>query len=162
MKLKLISSAMLLCITSTVAYAHGDDEAAAIGKPGNDKKVTRTVSVGMSDTMRFTPSQLTVRSGETIRFVVKNTGKLRHEMVLDTEAGLKEHAALMRRVPEMEHADANAVTVEPGRSAQIIWQFTKAGVVDFACLEPGHFEAGMAGKIAVRDGRRSDNEMAAR
>ena len=161
MKLRLISSALLLCIASAVAYAHGDDEGTAIGKPGNTTKVTRTVSVGMSDTMRFNPSQVTVRSGETIRFVVKNAGKIRHEMMLGTEAGLKDHAALMRKFPEMEHAEPNAVTVEPGKSAQMIWQFTKAGVVDFACLEPGHYEAGMAGKIAVREGGAS-NEMAAR
>jgi uncharacterized cupredoxin-like copper-binding protein len=162
MKFILLTSAMFLCVASPAAYSHGDDETFPVGKPGNAANVTRTVNVEMSDAMRFSPSQLTVKRGETVKFVVKNTGKIRHEMMLGTEAGLKEHAALMRKFPEMEHAEANAVTVNAGKSAQVIWQFSKTGVVDFACLEPGHYEAGMVGRIAVREGGSTDKEIAAR
>lgn len=122
MKFVLLTSAMFLCVASSAAYSHGDDETFPVGKPGNAANVTRTVNVEMSDLMRFSPSQLTVKRGETVKFVVKNTGKIRHEMMLGTEAGLKEHAALMRKFPEMEHAEANAVTVNAGKSAQVIWQ----------------------------------------
>jgi uncharacterized cupredoxin-like copper-binding protein len=123
--------------------------AAALGRPGDAKKVSRTIEVGMSDDMRFTPASVNVRQNETIRFVVKNTGKLKHELVLGTLAALKEHAAMMQKFPEMEHDDPNAVTVEPGRTGSLVWQFTRAGTFDFACLVPGHFEAGMKGRIAV-------------
>jgi uncharacterized cupredoxin-like copper-binding protein len=64
-------------------------------------------------------------------------------------AELKKHAALMQKFPSMEHEDPNAVTVEPGKTGTLIWQFTRAGKFDFACLVPGHFEAGMIGRIEV-------------
>ena len=129
--------------------AHGDHHAAAPGQPGDPKKVSRTINVEMTDTMRFNPSSIKVKRGETIRFVAKNTGKIKHEMVLGTTKELKEHAEMMRKMPGMEHDDANQVTVEPGKTGEFVWQFTKAGTFDFACLEPGHFEAGMVGKVIV-------------
>lgn len=104
----------------------------------------------MRDTMRFVPDYIDVKRGETIRFVVKNNGKLKHEMVLGSAKELKEHAALMQKFPEMEHVDPNQVSVDPGKTGELIWQFTKAGKFDFACLHPGHFDAGMVGKIGVK------------
>lgn len=127
------------------AGGHGD----AIGVPGQASKVTRTVNVDMTDNMRFTPSALSVKQGETVRFVVKNSGRVKHELVLGTDKELKEHYEVMKKFPEMEHADPNMVTVAPGRTGEVIWRFTKAGKVDFACLQPGHYEAGMKGAVAV-------------
>ena len=89
------------------------------------------------------------KKGETIRFVLKNEGKLKHEMVLGTITELKAHAALMVKFPQMEHADPNQTSVEPGKTGELIWQFTKAGTFDFACLQAGHFEAGMRGQVVV-------------
>lgn len=127
-----------------------EDHASVLGKPGDPAKVTHTMTVDMNDNMRFTPAEITVKKGETIKFVVKNSGKIKHEMVLGSVKELKEHAAMMKKMPGMEHADANMVTVDPGKTGEIIWQFTKAGKFDFACLQPGHFEAGMRGKIIVK------------
>ena len=127
------------------AKGHG----AELGKPGDPKMVSRTIEVGMGDDMRFTPANIQVKRGETIRFVVKNNGRLKHEMVLGSMNELKKHAALMRKSPEMEHDDPNAVSVEPGKTGELVWLFTKAGRFDFACLVPGHFEAGMVGKVIV-------------
>ena len=128
---------------------HDDEHASSLGTPGDGNAVTRTVNVGMSDTMRFAPATIAVKKGETIRFVLKNDGKLKHEMVLGTPKELKKHAALMQKMPEMEHADPNMVTVDSGKTGELIWKFNKTGTFDFACLQPGHFEAGMKGKIAV-------------
>jgi uncharacterized cupredoxin-like copper-binding protein len=125
---------------------HGE---AAIGKPGVASKVTRTVTVDMTDDMRFHSSKIAVKQGETIRFVARNSGKVRHEMVLGTAKDLKDHYEVMKKNPEMEHAEDNMVTVAPGKSGEIIWQFTKAGKVDFACLQPGHYDAGMKGLVNV-------------
>lgn len=130
--------------------AHGDSHDAAPGQPGDPKKVSRTINVEMSDTMRFNPSSIVVKRGETIRFVAKNIGKVKHEMVLGNDKELKEHAEMMRKMPGMEHEDANQVKVEPGKTGEIVWQFSKAGTFSFACLEPGHFEAGMVGKVSVK------------
>lgn len=166
MKLKLLVASFSVAMLSfNAAYAGGghnhedashgksmemhDEHASAIGKPGNATKVTRTVAVDMTDNMRFTPARIAVKKDETIKFVVKNSGRIKHEMVLGSIKELKEHAAMMKKMPGMEHADENMVVVDPGKTGEIVWQFTKAGNFDFACLQPGHFEAGMKGKIAV-------------
>ena len=154
--------AMGLIAIGSVAFAHGDEDhdkkagassqeghASALGKPGDAKKVSRTVEITMSDAMRFSPASVAVKRNETIRFVLKNEGKLKHEMVLGTIQELKEHAALMLKFPEMEHADPNQASVDAGKTGQLIWQFTKAGTFDFACLQAGHYEAGMKGQVMV-------------
>ena len=129
------------------AGGHGGVE--EIGQPGVAANVTRTVNVDMTDDMRFHTSKIAVKQGETIRFVAKNSGQLKHEMVLGTAKDLKDHYEVMKKNPEMEHADENMVTVAPGKSGEIIWHFTKAGKVDFACLQPGHYDAGMKGVVSV-------------
>ncbi len=132
-----------------MAGMHQDTHGASYGKAGDPAKVSRTIGVSMDDTMRFTPASISVKAGETIRFFVKNTGKLPHEMVLGTLGEFKEHAAMMRNMPAMKHAEPNMIALAPGQRGGIVWQFDKAGAVDFACLVPGHMEAGMVGKIKV-------------
>jgi uncharacterized cupredoxin-like copper-binding protein len=146
--------AAMVALTSAAASAagkhaggHGHDD--AIGKPGIASKATRTVKVDMSDGMRFDPSGIDVKQGETVRFVVTNSGKLKHELVLGTEKELKAHYEVMKKNPEMEHADPNMVSLAGGKTGEIVWQFTKAGKVDFACLQPGHYDAGMKGAVNV-------------
>ena len=127
---------------------HGHDES-AIGEAGKATNVTRTVQIDMSDAMRFKPSSIEAKQGETIRFVIKNSGNLKHELVLGTDKELHEHAEVMKKFPEMEHDDPNMVSVAPGKTGQVIWKFTKSGKVDFACMQPGHYDAGMKGAVAV-------------
>lgn len=135
-----------------VAGEHSGDagHAQGIGKPGDPKNVSRTIPVLMSDDMKFTPAKIDVKRGETIRFAVRNGGRLKHEMVLGSMTELKQHAELMQKMPGMEHADPNMVTLDPGKTGELIWRFTKAGTFDFGCLQPGHFEAGMMGKVSVK------------
>lgn len=130
------------------AMAHENDEA-DVGKPGDAKKIDRTIAVTMHDTMRFTPDHIKIKQGETIRFAIHNAGKLQHEMVIGTMAELKEHAAMMRANPTMHHVEANMISLAPGKKGEIIWQFGKVGTFNFACLRPGHLEAGMKGEIVV-------------
>ena len=142
----------LLVLTATAGGSHtgGDGhEETAIGEAGEASKVTRTVAVNMTDAMQFKPAKVSVKQGETIRFVVNNQGQLKHEFVLGKVESLKEHAALMLKFPKMEHADPNMVSLPPSHSGEVIWKFTRAGPVDFACLQPGHFEAGMKGEVQV-------------
>lgn len=135
--------------SGTHAGGHDHDAEAAVGKPGVAAKVTRTVQVDMTDAMRFTPADIKVKQGETVRFVVKNSGVLKHELVLGTEKALKAHYDAMKKNPEMEHADPNMVTLAAGKTGEIVWQFTQAGKVDFGCLQPGHYDAGMKGAVLV-------------
>lgn len=150
--LKIISATAMIMAT-TGAFASGSHAGGhakdAIGKPGVAAKVTRTVQIDMTDNMRFNMADLTAKQGETVRFVIKNSGKIKHEMVLGTAKELKDHYQEMMKNPEMEHDEPNMVTLAPGKSGEIIWHFTKAGKVDFACLQPGHYDAGMKGLINV-------------
>ncbi len=125
-------------------------EEKAFGRQGDPKRVTRTIQVDMSDKMRFTPASLTVTQGETVRFVVRNSGEVMHEFVLGTLTELKEHAALMKKFPNMEHDEPYMAHVAPGTTQTIVWQFSKAGDFHYGCLLPGHFEAGMVGVLNVK------------
>ncbi|MDO8178909.1 MAG: cupredoxin family protein [Undibacterium sp.] len=146
--LSLAMSAGASLAAGTHAGGHGHDES-AIGQTGVASATTRTVQVDMSDAMRFTPSSVSAKQGETIRFVIRNSGAIKHEFVLGTEKELKEHYEVMKKFPEMEHSDPNMITLAGGETGEIIWQFTKAGKIDFACLQPGHYDAGMKGKVNV-------------
>ncbi|MDT8364741.1 MAG: cupredoxin family protein [Nitrosomonas sp.] len=139
-----------LFLTSSIAHAEKQDyNNTATGKPGNVEDISRTISIEAYE-YRFAPSEITVKQGETIRFIVSNTGEKRHEMMIDTLAHLKEHAKMMRSHPEMQHNDSNQITLYPGEQKELIWQFTQTGIIDFACPIPGHFK-GMRGKIFVEE-----------
>lgn len=151
----------LLCtLAPLAAQAHGDEahakSSAALKKEqmpwgiaGDAKATGRTVQVAMSDQMRFTPERIEVRQGETLKFAVRNNGKVMHEFVIGTPAELDKHAALMLRFPGMEHDAPYMTHVPPGKTGQIVWTFNRAGDFDFACLIAGHYQAGMVGKIRV-------------
>ena len=144
------------------AHAHGDAqhqpapfdpskvEPMPFGQQGNPANVTRTVRVEMRDTMRFAPANITVRRGETVRFVPANQGQVLHEMVLGPPEALRAHAEMMKKHPGMEHDEPYMAHVQPGQSGEIVWHFTRPGEFQFACLLPGHFEAGMVGKVLVK------------
>ena len=104
----------------------------------------------MADDMRYTPDRIEVRLGETVRFVHRNDGKVLHEFVIGRKKDLEQHAAMMRKYPGMEHDEPYMAHVAAGKSVEIIWTFNRAGEFDFACLIPGHFEAGMVGRIIVK------------
>ena len=144
------------------ALAHGDkahDKPAAKkkmsadqhawGREGDPKKVTKTITIGMADTMRFSPDKLEIKEGETVRFVIQNKGQVLHELVLGSEDELKKHAEVMKKFPSMEHEEPYMAHVKPGKQEGMVWQFNKAGTFTYGCLIPGHWEAGMKGTIVV-------------
>ena len=152
--------AALIASGSTIAYAHGDETHAKKAGPvkleqkpwgiaGDPKAVTRTITEAMLDTMRFSVDKIEVKQGDTVRFVLKNDGKIMHEFVIGTKQVLEEHAALMVKFPTMEHSEPYMAHVPPGKTGEIIWTFNKPGNFDFACLIAGHYQAGMIGKITV-------------
>lgn len=151
-----ISSALLAIHP---AHAHGDPghvqaivvkEQKDWGIGGEAGQVARTVTLTMTDTMRFTPDRIEVRQGETLRLRVRNAGKLQHELVIGTREELAAHAAAMVKHPGMEHAEPYMAHVAPGKMGDLIWTFNRAGEFEFACLIAGHFQAGMKGTILVR------------
>src|SRR6185436_1543221 len=104
------------------------------GRPGDPRKVKRAIAIDMSDAMRFFPENVSVKRGDTVRFKLRNSGQIPHEMVLGTMDELKKHAALMKQNTLVEHEDTSATHVKPGESASFVWQFTKAGEFYYACL----------------------------
>ena len=92
---------------------------------------------------------VTIKVGDTIKFKITNVGTVDHEFVLDDETKMMEHKAEMAKFPEMEHADPNSIRLEPGAKGEIIWKFSASGEFQFACLIPGHMEAGMHGPVLV-------------
>lgn len=158
--MKTFITPLVLALAAATAQAHGDHAAStpfvvkkeqkAWGIAGDRRAAKRTVEIRMSDDMRFAPSRIDVRQGETLRLVLRNTGAVPHELVIGTPKELEEHAALMLRFPGMEHDEPYMTHVKPGQTGEIVWTFNRAGEFDFACLIAGHFQAGMRGKIVVR------------
>jgi uncharacterized cupredoxin-like copper-binding protein len=119
------------------------------GIAGEAKDAKRSVDVRMADNMRFTPERIDAKLGETIRFVVKNNGKVMHEFVIGTKAENAKHAELMVKFPNMEHDEPWMAHVPPGKTGEIVWTFNRAGEFEFACLIAGHYQAGMIGTVKV-------------
>jgi uncharacterized cupredoxin-like copper-binding protein len=151
-------------------------DTAAIGEPAKPTARTRTVQVVMGDNY-FEPETVQVQAGETVRFVVRNKGEFLHEFNIGTAAMHAEHQKEMAMMVEhgmltatgvneqmmkmdhsrmpgmnhsMKHDDPNSVLVEPGKTRELTWKFSKAATLEFACNVPGHYEAGMVGKIDMK------------
>ena len=161
-KIENVLAASLLAITFALspiaAYAGAghDDELMVFdptenefGKYKHGMHVTKTIEIVMTDQMRFSPSVINVKKGDVIKFVHKNSGKMVHEFVLGTSHSLAHHAEMMKKHPGMEHSEPYMTHVAPGKTGKVLWQFSEAGEFSFGCLIPGHFDAGMKGKVIV-------------
>lgn len=143
-----------------------------IGIPGKASEAMQTIEIKMLDNY-YEPESISVKQGETVRFIIKNDGEFVHEFNIGTAAmhtahqeemmTMFEHGVLeadkinydmmkmdMGNGKTMEHNDPNSVLLEPGKSGEIVWKFTKAGKIEFACNIPGHYDAGMMGKIKFK------------
>jgi uncharacterized cupredoxin-like copper-binding protein len=171
-------SLLALAVATTALPAHasptqGTDHghAAAIGTPGQAAQAARTVEVVMGDNY-FEPEQLVIAPGETVRFVVRNEGSIVHEFNIGTPELHRRHQPEMRMMLEhgmieldrihhdrmtmdmgnghaMDHSEPNSVLLEPGQTAEVVWRFTGADPLEFACNMPGHYESGMVGPIRL-------------
>jgi uncharacterized cupredoxin-like copper-binding protein len=112
----------------------------------------RTVEVAMDDAMRYTPSEITAQAGETLRIVARNTGKMDHELVVGSDDAIHEHAQAMKHGAGHAHG-SSAVTVKPGQTGELVVKVSEPGTLQFACLVPGHYEAGMRGVLNVAAAR---------
>ena len=147
------TSALPVTAGSEPAGHHHEMEGFSVGEPGDPKELSRIIQVTMEERdgkMLYVPAQVEIRKGETIKFVIYNNGELDHEFVLASPEENLEHAEMMMKNPEMRHADPNATRVAPKQSSEIIWKFTEPGQFEFACLIPGHRDAGMIGTVDVK------------
>lgn len=169
--------ALVLSVAASTALAAGSHSGGhghhMFGKPGNPDEVTRTIEVSLED-VYFEPESIQVEAGETIRFVLTNKGELVHEFNIGTPKMHEAHQAEMEMMVEhgvlegdkinhdmmkmrmadgstMEHDDPNSVLLEPKGTGEIVWTFTEATTLEFACNVPGHYGAGMAGTFEFTD-----------
>lgn len=160
-RIQALVAAALIGVSGAAAadggHQHGKKSAGPVKKEqkewgiaGDAVAAKRTIEISLTDTMRFSPDRIEVKQGETVRFVVKNTGKVMHELVLGTKKDLDAHAAMMAKFPGMEHDEPHMTHVGPGKTGEIVWTFNRPGEFDFACLIAGHYQAGMVGKVKVK------------
>ena len=168
-------AATLIAASGGALADAGHGHGAAIGEPGKRAQASRTVTITVRDNL-YEPETVQVKKGETIRFVLKNTGELLHEFNIGTAAMHAEHQKEMMQMaehgmitatrinqqlmhmdhgkagmPAMKHDDPNAVLVEPGKTQELVWRFSRDAELEFACNLPGHYEAGMIGHIKVQN-----------
>ncbi|OKR48405.1 copper-binding protein [Pseudomonas aeruginosa] len=171
----LIVLGVLFGASAQASPAHGQ----AFGQPAQVAQASRSIEVVLGD-MYFKPRTIEVKPGETVRFVLKNEGKLLHEFNLGDATMHAEHQKEMLKMQQsgmltptglaamdhsqmghemagmdhgqaaMQHDDPNSVLVEPGKSAELTWTFTRATRLEFACNIPGHYQAGMVGQLSVQ------------
>jgi uncharacterized cupredoxin-like copper-binding protein len=126
---------------------HADDE--VMGEPADASEATRTIAVEAFD-MAFDPEAISVELGEVVTFEVTNTGEAVHEFFLGDSAMQQEHADEMADMDsDMAHDEPYSIQLQPGETKQLTWRFAETGEVEFACHEPGHYQAGMHGRISV-------------
>jgi uncharacterized cupredoxin-like copper-binding protein len=169
--------AAVLALPGTALADAGHGHGAAIGEPAKASAATRTIKVELGDSY-YEPAHIQVKAGETVRFVLTNTGQLLHEFNIGTAAMHAEHQKQMAMMVDhgmltesgvnhdmssmdhakmggmdpaaMKHDDPNSALVEPGQTKELVWKFPEAIELDFACNMPGHYEAGMVGAIDFR------------
>lgn len=156
------------------ALADAGHGGAQIGHPGKAAQADRTIEITLGDTY-YEPAEITVKAGETVRFVLVNRGELLHdftigtaamharhqeEMAMMVEHGMltatevkdmpaMDHSGMDMKGMDMSHDDPNSVLVEPGKTAELVWTFDTDATLEFACNVPGHYEAGMVGPITI-------------
>ena len=152
---------LLACFASTAAFAHGGhggSHADAVarsaagtpfGRPGDAQKISRSVAVNMSDSACQTPGELALRVGETVRLLIRNSGRETHELVIGTMSGVKEHAETLEQDADVDHDEPYMAHVEPQTGQAIVWQFTRVGIFYYGCHVPSLPGPGVVGRVTV-------------
>ncbi len=172
-----VIASFTLNVTSAFASGtHGGGHGPDIGEPGEASEVTRIIEITMGDNY-YEPEELSIKEGETVKFIIKNEGDFVHEFNIGTAAMHAKHQEEMEMMVEhgvlevdrinhdamkmemkdedgnvttMEHDDPNSVLLEPGKTAEITWEFDTEAKLEFACNVPGHYDSGMNGKINIK------------
>ena len=152
-------------------HGHSHGHGSPVGTPGVAEDATRSIEVVMYDNY-YEPETISIKEGETVRFVVRNAGEFVHEFniataemhvahqpemqmmvdhgVLEPDRINWEAAEVMQKtMGHGMHEEPNSLLLEPGKSGEIVWTFPKHAVLEFACNIPGHYDSGMAGQIKL-------------
>ena len=142
-----------------------------IGEEGKLSEVNRIIEIKMYDNY-YEPSEIKVKKGETVKFIVYNYGELVHEFNIATkEMHIKHQPEMMKMVENqilladkidkkkmkemakkdhsMAHSHSNSVLLEAKKIGEIIWKFNVDANLEAACNVPGHYESGMVANIKI-------------
>ncbi len=112
----------------------------------------RTIAIQTTDQLRFAPDSISARAGETVAFKVTNSGTVDHEFVIGDAAVQQAHEQEMAKAAgssPMADEQAYVVSVPAGKTATLVYRFTKPGTLLYGCHVAGHYAAGMQGTITV-------------
>lgn len=142
----------LLVAAGLALHGCGGDTSAGIGQAADKATASRVIEVRQLEELRFEPASIEVGAGETVTFRITNAGTLVHEFFLGDQKAHDKHDESMSAMgsePMKMAAEPNAVTVDPGGTAEVTWAFPEKGTVQFACHQPGHYDDGMKGTVNV-------------
>lgn len=146
----ILCAAIFLTVpTFSPAHEHSAESTFWFGHPGEAAQVKRTITLSATD-IKFAPTQIVVAVGETVKFEIANNGKLDHEFILGSADEQVEHDKEMVAMAGMKMTHINGVSVAPDQTGTLIWTFTKAGTLQYACHVPGHYVAGMVGRLTIK------------
>lgn len=151
---RILPMAALTCVAVAGCALSGSDG----GTATVDGEI-RIVEIEMADTA-FRPVSIDVRRGETVRFMFHNSGAVAHDAFIGDADAQVDHERVMREAEQgshggghggssTEHGGADAITVEPDDSGQLIHAFEKVGTYEIGCHQPGHYDAGMRVTVEV-------------
>ena len=118
--------------------------AAACAAAGADQPRTITITIHHS---QFDPGGIAARTGETVRFVIRNTDPIDHEFILGDQGVQIRH----ENGTEPYHPPRpGEVTIGAGQVAETTFTFGDPNVpVTYACHLPGHLAFGMQGAVRI-------------
>jgi uncharacterized cupredoxin-like copper-binding protein len=121
--------------------------------PASGGDAERVIRVEALDSLAFEPDSVSVRAGETVQFVVTNSGEEAHEFVLGPESVQMTHEEASDAGEEHGgmHAEGQLAALElsPGETEEAVVTLEQTGDVLFGCHEPGHYDGGMVGTVTV-------------
>ncbi|MGY0398535.1 MAG: cupredoxin domain-containing protein [Ostreibacterium sp.] len=172
-KILLLFAVMLLSVITTTSFADSDNysgkdksdmkamkmkeknEHSDVGELGQEAQVNKTIHVILSDNFTITfKENIAIKRNDVVRFIITNTGKIKHELMFgsdrEVKADRKEMLEMAMKGMMDEEDEINMVSVKPGKTKQVVWNFNGQTDVFFACNVPGHAEAGMVKKIILQ------------
>ena len=167
----LIASAPLIGVAQTPSTTKkpASQGAATPAKPDPGAKAAaskgvRTIEIVGTDDMKFSLATITAKPGEQIRVRLTSKGAMpkiamAHNFVLLTkEANTLKfvNAAAMARATDFVPAELKSQVIAAttlagaGETVEVTFKAPAAGSYTYLCSFPGHFQAGMAGKLIVK------------
>ena len=73
-----------------------------------------------------------------------------HGILLVDKIDMAKMKQMSKKDHSLSHSHSNSIMVEPKKTGEIVWKFSKNLTLEMACNIPGHYESGMVGKILFK------------